>query len=182
MTEIIPEKRLDSVLIHDGEILKLKLDQVLLPNGHTANREVVIHPGGVVIIPFTPEGKFVLVKQFRYPVGEVLWEFPAGRLNPGEEPRLAAERELKEETGFQGGELKDLGKIYTAPGFCDEILYFYLATEIQPGEARPDHDEFVEALTFTSQEVEDYIHAAMIKDAKTIVGFLKAKEALSKNF
>jgi len=164
----LTEHCLSSKLIHEGKVIQLKLDEISLPNGNTSRREVVIHNGGVVIVPIRPDGKLVLVEQYRYAVGQRLLEFPAGRLNKGEDPQEAALRELIEETGYRAGEIKKLGHIFTAPGFSNERLHIYLATELTAGEANPDEDEFVEPIVLSREELMHKIQNGEVHDAKTL--------------
>ena len=163
------------------EFLSYKRDQVELPNKKKSIREVIEHPGGVVIAPFdTRAGAFVFVRQYRYAVQEELLEFPAGRLNQAEDPLKAAQRELLEETGYKTEleTLKSLGLVYTAPGFCNEKLFLYLADSIFPGEPEPDQDEFVEVLLLNKNQIREKINSGEIRDAKTLAiwGILAAKE------
>ncbi len=168
----LTERKLSSELIYEGPIISLKVDEVALPSGRTGRREVVVHPGGVVIVPITKEGDFVLVEQFRYAPGQLLLEFPAGRLNgKGEDPLAAAKRELAEETGYVAGEIKLLTYAYTAPGFCNEKLYIYLATDLTPGNQNPDEDEFVKVHHFSRKELAQKIAKGEITDAKTLAGW-----------
>jgi ADP-ribose pyrophosphatase len=163
------ETRISSRVVHKGHILKLTLDEVKLPNGNTSQREVVHHPGGVVIIPRTHDGKFVLVEQFRYAIGQDLLEFPAGRLNHGEtDPMRAAARELAEETGYSAEKLESLGRVFSAPGFCNERLFIYMATGLLPGIPHPDEDEFVRIVHLTKEELKHKVEIGEIHDAKTL--------------
>jgi ADP-ribose pyrophosphatase len=167
----LTETCLSSTKVHDGKLLKFNIDEVSLPNGNTSEREIVLHPGGVVIIPVTNDGKLVLVEQYRYAVGQLLLEFPAGRLNPGEDPLEAALRELIEETGFRAGNIKLLTHIFTAPGFCNEKLYIYLATNLTAGEQAPDEDEFVKPILLSKEELAAKIKNGEVNDAKTLAGW-----------
>lgn len=121
------EKTLDSQMMYDGRIIKVYKDNVELADGKKSFREVVRHSGGVVILAFKDEDTILLVKQYRYPIGEIVLELPAGKLEKGEDPFEAAKRELEEETGYCANKWTDLGYINTSPGFSDEKLYLYLA-------------------------------------------------------
>ncbi len=166
------EKTLNSQIIYQGSVISLKVDEVSLPDGKKGQREVITHNGGVVIIAITPEQKLVLVEQFRYSIGQKLLEFPAGRLNSLQEnPSEAAKRELQEETGYIAGQIKLLSFAYSAPGFCSEKLYFYLATNLQQGLACPDEDEFVNTVLLTKQELSEKIKTGQINDCKTLAGW-----------
>ena len=132
------EKKIGSRQIFDGKIVKLFVDDVELPNGQRAIREIVRHPGAVCVIPITDEGDVVMVRQFRYPFGEVLLEIPAGKLEPGEDPYEAALRELEEESGAVAKKVEHLGEIYTTVAIFDEKIQLYIATGIEFKNAHPD--------------------------------------------
>ena len=168
--EDLTEICLSSETLYEGSVLKLKADKVKLPNNETSRRVTVSHPGGVVIIPITNDGLFVLVEQYRYAVGQKLLEFPAGRLNPPEDTMKAALRELREETGYTTENIKFLGHIFTAPGFCSEKLFIYLANDLIPGELDTDEDEFVKPIHLSPEELKSKILNGEICDAKTIAG------------
>ncbi len=172
----LKEEKVDSTLKFNGGMIQLYLDEVRLPNGHNSHREVVRHPGASAVIVTDSKGYVVLEKQYRYPVNEVLWEIPAGKLDNGEDPLKCAKRELKEETGFVAGEWKRLGYIYTTPGFSDEKIYLFFANELKKGNANPDEDEFVEIKLFSKDEVECMIMENEIVDSKTIAAFFRARE------
>ena len=161
-----------------GRIVTVHVDTVELPNGGTATREVVDHPGGVCVLALDGEGRALLVRQFRYPYERELRELPAGKLEYGEDPREAAVRELREETGAVAGKFQSLGELYPSPGYCGEIIRMYLAQDLRFGETDLDEDEFLtlERIPFSQlvQEVMD----GKIKDAKTIAAALKAKTLL----
>jgi ADP-ribose pyrophosphatase len=165
------EHNTHSKQIYKGNIVTLCLDQVTLPDGRSAKREVVRHAGGVTIVPYTTEGEFVLVEQYRYAIGQMLLEFPAGRLQEGEDPLMAASRELMEETGFRPGKLEPLGSIFTAPGFCDECLHIYLATDLVPGEQSLEEDEFLNVLHLSKHQLVERIRLSHVHDAKTLAAW-----------
>ncbi|MEX1139862.1 MAG: NUDIX hydrolase [Bacteroidota bacterium] len=167
-------KLLKSEKRHAGKVFDLIVDEVEYPSGNRAIREVASHPGGAVIVPLLDRSTLLLIKQFRYPMHEVLYEFPAGKLNEGEDPGLCAKRELAEETGYDAGTMKKLGRIYTSPGFCSEILHLYLATDLIQSPHGPQLEEgelglSVEPTSITT--VASMIHNGTIVDAKTICGF-----------
>ncbi len=161
-----------SELIFDGHILKLYHDTVDLPNGRQAKREIVRHPGGVCVLAVDDNGYILLVRQFRYPYGEVVTELPAGKLEPGEDPQVCAERELKEETGASGT-LSHLATIYPTPGYTDELLYIYLATNLIYNEQSLDEDEFLSVERVHINTSIEMIMDGRLRDAKTVVGILK---------
>lgn len=159
-----------------GKLLSVEVHRVRLRQGQEAVREVVRHPGAVVILPVLPDGRVVLVRQFRFAVGEALWELPAGTLHAGEEPWACAQRELAEETGFRG-ELIPLGAFYSAPGFCDEKLHAFLATNLNAGKTNWDEDEELELGLFTPEELAAAIGQGQIRDAKSLACLLLAQLA-----
>jgi ADP-ribose pyrophosphatase len=164
----LEEKTIKSQTIYEGNIIRLQLDQVTLPDGRTSQREIVKHPGAVAVVAITDEKKLVLVRQFRKPLEKTILEIPAGKLEPGEDPRVCAFRELEEETGYRAEEMTHLVSFYTSPGFADEIIHLYVATGLQRGEARPDQDEFVELVELTLPEAWQRIADGEICDAKTV--------------
>ena len=172
------EKTVSSEIKFKGHIVTLRLDQAELPNGRIASREVVEHPGGVVILPLHDDGTVTLVRQFRYPFRKVIAELPAGKLEHGEDHRLAALRELSEEVGAVPGELTYLGCLYTSPGFSSEVLHMYLARELTQGESHPDEDEFLERERIPFQTLIDQIMSGELADGKTVAAALKAKVLL----
>jgi len=166
------EEKIDSKKLFDGDILKLYFDQVRLPNGNTATREKVSHPGAVGIVPVTDEGKLLLVRQYRYPVNDITIEIPAGKLDKGETPGVCARRELAEEVGAINGELKLLSTFYTTPGFSDEILHLFMATSFKRSENDLDDDEFLDVMEVEIKDAVNWIKEGTIKDSKTIIGIL----------
>lgn len=169
------EQTLSSEKIFDGRILHVRLDTVRLPNGESAAREVVDHPGGVCVLALDEENRALLVSQFRYPYKKVLRELPAGKLEYGENPEEAAIRELKEETGAVAGEFRSLGELYPSPGYCGEIIRMYLARELTFGQAHLDKDEFLNLERVPFGRLVEQALSGEIKDAKTIAAVLKAK-------
>jgi len=170
----LEETALGSRRVFEGKIINLRVDEVELPNGQRATREVVEHPGAVAIAAVTEEGEIVLVRQFRKPAGEVLLEIPAGKLDPGEEPLECARRELAEETGITASSLKPLLRYYTTPGFSNEVIHLFGAAGLKKGEAAPDKDEFLEVVFLPLREALDMVREGKICDAKTIIGILWA--------
>lgn len=167
----LTETKLDSKPIYDGNIIKVSVDHVSLPNGESAEREVVRHNGGVCVLAVTAENKVVLVKQYRYVTGEELYEIPAGkRDSKDEDPYSGAMRELEEETPYFAERLELLYRFYPAPGFCDEELHLYQAINLQHGSTRDlDDDEFIEIYEFTKDEVRALLDTDQIHDGKTII-------------
>ena len=172
------EKTLSSRTVFKGRIITVKVDEALLPNGAKAGREVVEHPGGVCILALREDGTVPLVRQFRYPLGDVLLELPAGKLEYGEEPRPAAIRELGEEVGLEPGELTDLGYMYVSPGFCNERIYLYLARDVKEVPVHPDEDEFLDIVSLPFEQLVQQVMSGEITDAKTVAAVLKTKTLL----
>jgi ADP-ribose pyrophosphatase len=166
----LKEKTISSEMKYEGYIVNVRRDEIVLSNGKQHFREVVEHPGGVVIIPVLDDNKILFVKQWRYPVGGELIELPAGKLSKGEDPFLAAKRELKEETGFMADSWQPLGFIYSTPGFCDEKLHLYKASNLTLSEKELDYGEIIESLVIDINQAWDMIKEGKITDAKTIVG------------
>ncbi|HEY2495337.1 MAG TPA: NUDIX hydrolase [Paenibacillus sp.] len=164
----LEEITLSTQSIFQGKIISLQVDTVQLPNGNTATREVVRHPGAVAVLALH-EGKLIVVDQYRQPLGRCEVEIPAGKLEQGEDPLEAAVRELKEETGYSCGEMKHLQSFYTSPGFADELIHLYVTEDLTVGEMAPDEDEFLEMSELTLEEAYRYIQEGRISDAKTIM-------------
>lgn len=168
------EKTIKTEKIFDGRIITLQVDDVTLPNGETSKREIIKHPGAVAVIAITKENKIVLVEQYRKPLEKSLVEIPAGKLEPGENPMIAAIRELEEETGYTTNNLSFITSFYTSPGFADELLHLYITDDIvkvdQPRAL--DDDEFVEVLELTLDEAKQYVEEERIHDVKTAYAVL----------
>ncbi|MBM3706566.1 MAG: NUDIX hydrolase [Actinobacteria bacterium] len=179
--EKLSEKKITSRLVFKGKILKLFFDKVRLPNNLVATREKVSHPGAVAVVPVTEKGEIILVKQYRYPLGKILIEIPAGKLDSSEPPEECAARELHEEAGVIDGKLTELVKIHTSPGFSDEKMYIYLATDFREKNNNPDHDEFLYTFKADIRECIKMINEGVITDAKSIVGILCARDYLAKD-
>ncbi len=164
------EERLDGEVVYDGRIVRLEVDHVRLANGHETVREVIRHSGAVVVLPLHADGSVTLVRQFRYPVGRVLLELPAGKLDrPGEEPLECARRELAEETGLKASSWRRLGSFYTTPGFTDEIIHAFAAEGVErDASATPEDDEVLEPVTLAMDELEAMAAHGEILDAKTL--------------
>lgn len=152
-----------------GKFLQYCLDEVTLSNGHISTREMVLHPGAVAIVAVTAENEIILVRQYRYPVKEVLYEIPAGKLEKGEEPDSSARRELEEETGFAARQWGKMGSFYTAPGFSNEYMHLYLATDLIENEAHPDPDEIIVYEKVPLSRAIQMIESGEIKDGKTVL-------------
>ena len=176
------EKTISSKSIYEGKIISLRVEDVKLPDGNLAKRELVKHPGAVAIIPITAEGKLVLVKQYRKALNRTIIEIPAGRIEIGEAPLITAKRELEEETDYAAGKFTYIQSFATSPGFADEIIHLYLAEELYDIEnpAEGDEDEFIELVEVTVEEAEKLVVSGEIYDAKTAFAILYAKFELKK--
>ena len=164
----LKETKIQSVSKFSGNIIDVYQDQVRLPNGKLASRDVVRHCQAVVVVPILSNGDIVFVEQYRYPLQEVLLELPAGKLDAGEELLTCAERELVEETGYRAEKMQYLGKIATTPGFCDEIIHVFLAEKLIAGLACPDSDEFLQVKILTSAAVKSAIQTGSLYDSKSL--------------
>jgi ADP-ribose pyrophosphatase len=173
------EKTVIENKIFKGRVIEVFDDEVALPNGKTAGREYINHNGGVSVVAVNENNEVYLVRQFRYPYREEVVEIPAGKLEKGEDPLEAAVRELSEETGLKSGKIESLGVFYPSPGYTNEKIYMYLATELETGKQNLDEDEFLTAEKMPMSELCGLIMSGEIKDGKTIAAVLKAKELLS---
>lgn len=158
--------------VYEGKVLSLDVDEVEEPGDVRAVREVVRHRGSVAVLPVHGDGRLVLVRQYRYPVDALVWELPAGRLDPGESPEEAARRELEEEVGLRPRRLEPLTVFYTTPGFCDETMHLFRATGLLAVTARPEADERIETATFTLARARGMIRRGEIREGKTLVALL----------
>lgn len=163
------EKTIKTTPIYDGKVINLQIDDVTLPNGKTAKRELIKHPGAVAVIPITKDNKIVFVEQYRKPLERSLIEIPAGKLESGEKPEMTAIRELEEETGYTTNELSFVSSFYTSPGFANELMYIYKTDKLIPldNPIAGDDDEFVEMVELTLEEAKQYVLEQRIHDAKT---------------
>ena len=170
------ERLIQRETVYEGQIIHVFKDQVELA-GHETVREVVLHSGAAAIIPVTDEGEVLFVRQYRYPVEEAILEIPAGKMDKGETPEECAVRELEEETGYTG-RLTKLGYVYTTPGFCNEIIYLYLADHLVYRKQHLDEGEFLDVVSIPLKEVWQMISEGRIVDAKTLSAFAMAGKRL----
>ena len=175
------EEALRHVNTYKGVIVDVETDMIRLPNDAVTLREVVRHPGGVCVAAIDGDGRVAMVRQYRYPFRTHLWELPAGKLEPGEDPFEAAKRELSEETGLEAERWTELGALYTSPGFSTETLHLYLAEELRRGQAHPDPNEFLDVSFVPLAELLERIDAGELRDAKTVAGALRAERRLRGN-
>lgn len=167
------EKTLKENLIYRGRFLNFYCDDVSLPGGGTSTREYVTHPGAVCVLPITQNGDVVFVKQYRYSIKSTLLELPAGKLDAGEEPANCALRELREETGYTAGKIKEMGSILLSPGYSNEVIHLFAATELVAGKQQNDEDELTQVHHIPLQKALDMVLAGEIKDSKTVALLLK---------
>ena len=178
----LEEKQLNAEYIYKGRIINLRKDTALLPNGNEAIREVIEHPGGVCVAALTDNNEILMVRQFRYPYGEVVLEIPAGkRDSKTEAPIDCGKRELKEETGAIAETIIPLGELYPTPGYCGEIIWLFGAKGLTFGETNPDEDEFLEVERIPLEKAVEMILSGEIKDAKTQAAVLKVKLLVDRN-
>jgi ADP-ribose pyrophosphatase len=173
-----PAKIIKKKLNYQGRKFSFNVDEIQLPNGFTSEWEYINHPGGALVVPIDPEGKLVLVKQYRFPTQGRVLEFPAGTLEVGETPATTIEREIEEETGYRANKWQDLGEFFLAPGYCDEIIYVFLAQELEKLTVQPagDDDEDIEIVLMTPAEFEAAIYAGEPIDAKSIAAYFLARK------
>jgi ADP-ribose pyrophosphatase len=166
------ETRVASQELLRGHFLHAMRDTVRLPDGKEAFREYVIHPGAVMVVAELPDGRLVLERQFRYPVQSVMVEFPAGKLDPGEDPWLCAQRELLEETGYTARQWARAGVLHPVIGYSTEVIEIWFAKDLTLGERQLDTDEFLDVFTATPAELMAACQQGLLTDAKTLTGLL----------
>lgn len=176
------EKPLKQDYLYRGKIVNLRVDNAELPDGTTALREVIEHPGGVCVAALTEKEELLFVEQFRYPYMETVLELPAGKLEYGEDPFEASKRELLEETGAAAKNYRDLGKLYPTPGYCGEIIHMYLAENLTFSEQHLDEDEFLEVRRIPLEQAFQMVMRNEIRDSKTQVGILKTYQLVKGQF
>ena len=172
------EEKIDGKKVFQGRVFSVDVDTVRLSDGEIRPREVVVHRGGVGIVPVTDDGEVLMVRQFRYPVGEELLEIPAGKIEEGEIPEECAKRELSEETGCTAGKWVDLGKMYPTPGYCGEVLHIFLATDLTYGKMHLDEGELLSVSRIPLETLYEMIRENKLPDAKSVFGILKTKTIL----
>ena len=169
-----PEEKLSSRSVFEGRVVSVRVDEVRLPGGGSAVREVVDHRPAVVIVPLDECDRVIMVRQYRYAVGETLLEAPAGIVEEGEEPCETAQRELQEEVGLIAGDLRKLGEFWATPGFCNEMMHAYVARDLRHSVLDADDDENITVVAVPMAEAVDMIASGKIRDAKTIAALLLA--------
>ena len=180
MNDALSETILHEDTVYRGRLLHVTCAEVSLPNGRTSKRDLVRHPGGVVVVAVTDDGRVYLERQFRTALGCVITELPAGKREPGEDPDLTARRELKEETGATGFGYLSLGKLYPSPGYTSEIIHLYFCRVENFGEMEPDDDEFLEVERIPLEKAVEMVLNNEIPDSKTQTAVLKTAMLLEK--
>ena len=173
------EHKVSSDLVYDGRLLKVRRDIVRLPDGNTADREHIVHPGAVMALPVLDNGDLVMERQFRYPLGRDVIEFPAGKIDPNEAPLESAKRELREETGYSAAHWEFMASIHVAIAYSNERIDLFLASGLSLGEAGLDDEEFLEILTVPPAQAFQWLREGMITDAKTVVALLMYEKRLA---
>jgi len=163
---------LRSEMVYQGRVFGLRRDEVVEPSGLRATREVITHPGSVVVLPVLPDGRIVMIRQYRHATRQYLWELVAGRKEPEETPKQGAARELLEETGYRAKRFKVFLDVFPTPGFLEERMYLLLAEGLTAGEAQPEEDEKIEVRPYSLKELKQMIKSGRLRDAKSIAGIL----------
>lgn len=168
-------KTLDRRNVFKGKVIDLYLDTVIFPK-QQVEMERINHPGGATVVPLLSDGSVILIKQYRHCIGDTIWEIPAGRLEQNENPLDCAKRELVEEVGFKATNIQKLTEIYSAPGYCNEVIYIFLATELVPDKQKLEDDEIIKVVKLPFAKAIEKVKMGEITDAKTVVGLLLANE------
>jgi ADP-ribose pyrophosphatase len=166
------EKLLSTTLIYSGPIFGVRRDEVIEPDGLHTKREVITHPGSVVVLPVFADGRILMIQQYRHATRQYLWELVAGRIDGGESPKKAAARELIEETGYRARKFEVFLDIFPTPGFLEERMYILLATGLTAGEAQPESDEKIISHAYKPNELKKMMQQGKLRDAKSIAGIL----------
>jgi ADP-ribose pyrophosphatase len=163
---------LSSTTVYEGPVFGVRRDEVIEPSGVRTIREVITHPGSVVVLPVLRDGKILLIRQYRHATRQYLWELVAGRMDPGETPKAAAARELIEETGYRAKRLRVFLDVFPTPGFLEERMYILLAEGLTAGKAQPEEDEKIVSHAYNRKQLEEMIRTGKLRDAKSIAGIL----------
>ena len=163
---------LNSTTIYEGPVFGIRRDEIIEPSGVRAVREMITHPGSVVVLPVLPDGRIVLIRQYRYAARQYLWELVAGRIDEGETPKVAAARELIEETGYRAKRFRIILDVFPTPGFLEERMFLLLAEGLTAGEAEPEEDEKIISHAYKCKELEQMIRGGKLRDAKSVAGIL----------
>lgn len=165
-------KIVSSNIVYRGKIFGIRRDEVVEPSGVRTSRELITHPGSVVVLPVLPDGRVILIRQYRHAARQFLWELVAGRIDKGENPRQAAARELIEETGYRAKRFRVYLDFFPSPGFLEERMFIFLASGLKEGQASPEDDEKIETRAYRREQLEQMIQKRIIRDGKTIAGLL----------
>src|SRR5467141_1973395 len=165
-------KILNSTTIYEGPVFGIRRDEVIEPSGVRTTREVITHPGSVVVLPVLSDGRILLIQQYRHAARQYLWELVAGRVDPGETPKVAGARELIEETGYRAKRFRVFLDVFPTPGFLEERMFILLAEGLTAGEAEPEEDEKIVSRAYNRKELEEMIRGGKLRDAKSIAGIL----------
>ena len=179
--KLLVENSLKSREIYQGDLLHVFKDEAELPDGSTSTREWIKHPGACAVIPVFESGEILLLRQFRYPVRQIFWEVPAGKVDPGESQDSTAMRELQEEAGVEGTELAYIGHFYPCIGYSDEVIHIYTAWNLQEVDHNVDDDEFVTRERLPFEKAIEMVHSGEINDGKTAICLLRAWEWWQQN-
>jgi ADP-ribose pyrophosphatase len=175
------EELLSSRRVYDGRVVSLRVDEVCLPSGRVTEREIVEHRGAVGVVAIDDDGEVLLVRQFRSALGAPLLEIPAGTLGEGEEPLTCALRELEEETGYSAGQIEELYAFYSSPGFSNERIWLFLATDLSPGPQRPETDEIIEVVKLPLSRALEMVAEGGVCDGKSILGLIAGQARMSRS-
>jgi ADP-ribose pyrophosphatase len=165
-------KILKSQVVYQGPVFGIRRDEVIEPTGIRTTREVITHSGSVVVLPVLPDGRVVLIRQYRHAARQYLWELVAGRMDHGETPKQGAARELIEETGYRAKKFTVFLDVFPSPGFLEERMYILLAEGLTPGEAQPEEDEKIISRAYKASELREMIRRGQLCDAKSVAGIL----------
>ena len=179
MDSHLKERKIDGEIVYQGDFLTLQSDRVALPDGKITAREYIKHPGAVVILALLDDGSVLLERQFRYPLARVFIEFPAGKIDPGEDPLACAKRELREETGYSASDWQFVCTIHNAIAYSDEHLDLYLARGLVAGASELDDGEFLETFTASVTQMLEWVKGGQITDVKTIIGAFWLEKIMS---
>jgi ADP-ribose pyrophosphatase len=175
----LAETELSSETVFRGGLLHVRRDRVRLPNGAETGREYIVHPGAVLVVPLLDDGRLVFERQYRYPLRKAFIELPAGKIDPGEDILVTGQRELLEETGYSATEWHYLAALHPCIGYSDEIIHIYLASGLQAGDHKRDHDESLEVFTLTLDEAMQALRRGEITDGKTMIALFWAEKHLT---
>jgi ADP-ribose pyrophosphatase len=173
-------KIISSATVYTGPVFGIRRDEVIEPSGVRTTREVITHPGSVVVLPVLPDGRVLLIQQYRHATRQYLWELVAGRIDAGEAPKAAAARELIEETGYRATKFRIFLDVFPTPGFLEERMFILLAEGLTAGEAEPEEDEKIISRAYNRKQLEEMIRTGKLRDAKSIAGILFYFRFLSK--